>query len=673
MPTRAALAVAVAALGTAACSGRGARTPSPADELPATTWSTELPPYRLPGRPVAMIVDDARAVFAIEPDRVAAIDLATGALTSRRTPGIKGDIAGIARDAHGGLSVAFVHDAKLAIYTVGTDLALALDHDSPDDGWDGAVIASAPDGQLALAAEHHRLVLFTADGSPGATPIYPPGTSDLGWDDLMFAAHGTLLLARYGGGLYAFDTKTGVPTRDDPIGSGTWVAASDGAHAIAEIDNVLTVMELATAIQHELARPSTRFAAVSPDGSLAARLDDSSVMINDLATRRVTARYALGASQGPTGLIGFTPRGDRVVIAAGLTVRVLDVATGTLTDPGPGPYASPTFLAMTRTQVISGADRLRRWSVTGGAPEVLGPDGLELTDGALAPDASRYVTAHALPKASDDAPTVLAVETWPIAATADTAPTASWTRDDSIASIAIDGDGVITVGAWHTSTEAVPGHNVIERGETPGAWHRLLEVHYDGYVDAIDAQTQLAVVSSGGAVRVVQLPGAAPVAALDIPSCDSGGAVHLDATGKRVATDDDKTLWLWSFADGPATVIGAAQFAGKVGDVVFVPGSPEVAIDLDDRIGLWNYATGAIVAQPIDGVVTRLAVDPGGLRVAAALSSGRLLVFALAELRAAPAEPTTDGAPQSHCPRDPLEPPGDRRPSTPPPFTPGTP
>jgi WD40 repeat protein len=650
-----AIASVIAAGAATGCGPRSTRVPDEPVDVPAVTWATELPAYRLPARPAAVLVDDTRLVVALSSGAIAAVDLATGAMTTRAAPG-NGEVVALFRGAAGVAIVAFeTKDTRLALFTVDDDLALRALREDPDPGWSRTTIAAAPDGRLAMAANERPLTLYDADGTPGKT-MFVTSVRDLGWDDLAFADGGKYLLADRAGTLHSFEVATGIGIAGV---DGEVIAASDGTTAIAVIDTALTLIDART-LQPlgELARPADRLAAISRDGALVARVDDTSVMIHDTASRRMIARYALGPSHGGIGYIAFTPRGDRIVVVSGSVVRVLDVASGALSDPGPGPYETPAFLRVTRQRVIAADDRIRSWPVGGGPPVLVGPDEAAGGDAALSPSAGWVVMSRALPTVGDAAKE-LELITWPL--TGEHTPRARYRRKDSVSSIAIDDAGDIVVGAWRGADGDLPGHNVIDAGDAAGGWERLLEVHYDGYVDAIDAETRLAAISSGGAVRVVQLPGRASVASAAIPGCDSGGGVHLDGAGRRLATDNDKALWIWSFADRRAIKVGAAGLeTGKVGSVAFVPGRTEVVIDLDERIAIWDYTGGPVLGTPVDGVIGRLAVDPAGTRVAAAQSNGRILVFALADLRKGTPEATTEATSEERCDRDPLAAPADR-------------
>jgi hypothetical protein len=651
------LAIAAAAT-TAACGARTTTTPTdPPNDLPAVTWSTPLPPYRLPGRPSQILVDDRRLVAVQSSGAITAVELATGATTSRTTP-IDGDLVAAFRGADGAAVVAVEKDEHLAFYAVGDDLALALIREDPDPGWTRTSIAVAPDGRLAMSGASRPLIVYDADGNPGPAL----GGGAVGWSGLAFADGGKRLLGEHAGELHSFELATGAQLT---VGlDGEVVSAGDGPKVLALVANALVLLDVTTLISpEELANPGKASAAMSRDGTQVARLDETSVMIHDTASRRIVARYALGASYSSLGDIAFTPRGDRVVIVSGAVVRVLDVASGALTDAGPGPYDYATFLRFTRDRLIAHDDRIYSWPINGGAATTIGPDEPAGGDGALSPSAEWVVISRSLPRIDPNAPISVEVTTWPLSG--DGAPRARYKRMDTVSSIAVEDSGDILVGAWRSSENDQPGHNVIDAGDEAGNWRQLIEVHYDGYVDAIDAATRLAAISSGGAVRVIELPGTAAIASASIPTCDSGGAVNLDAAGRRLATDDDKTLWIWSFAERPTRKVGAAGLRGKIGDVEFVPGRTEVVIDLDERIAIWDYTGGPVRSTPVEGVVGRLAIDAAGTRVAATQSNGRIHVFSLADLRKGSPEETNEPAADQRCERDPLEPPGDRRPIRP--------
>jgi hypothetical protein len=126
---------------------------------------------------------------------------------------------------------------------------------------------------------------------------------------------------------------------------------------------------------------------------------------------RAPRRSRAARSVRATGIIeiGFTPAGDQVVLATGAT-SVLDVATGKLTDRRD----------RTVRHRSSGDPRPRRSRQRpdpamvgrGRRARAIGPDDLELTDGAISPSGTRFVTARAA-QGQRAAPTELALEAGP--------------------------------------------------------------------------------------------------------------------------------------------------------------------------------------------------------------------------------------------------------------------
>jgi hypothetical protein len=236
-----------------------------------------------------------------------------------------------------------------------------------------------------------------------------------------------------------------------------------------------------------------------------------------------------------------------------------------------------------------------------------------------------------------------------------------WTRRGSIATVALDDDGAVLIGGWQSRPEdGAPGYNMIEVGQARGGWNRLLQVHYDSYVDAIDATTRLAALSRSGAVRLIQLPGVTPISTANIPSCDGTGNVHLDGVGRRIATDDDKSVWIWDVSKRTGKNIAAGEFSGRVGQVVFVPDRTELVMDLDDRVGVWDYEAGRVVSTPVNGIIGKVSIDAAATRVAVGMTNGRILVFPLAELRRGAIETIAASVDDRTCNADPLAAPGER-------------
>jgi len=623
---------------------------------PAATWATEVPPFRLPANAARLWVDDTRAVVALAPGSFAAIDLATGATTSKVTPDVLGELAAIVRFGDGRMIVMITREDRLRMYQLGPDLGLELLREDADEGWGDASIAVAGSGTIAMSGEDRPLQLYAADGiTPGRT-LSATGSPDTGWDSLYFADGDRRLLARHQGLMYSFDVATGAATAFE---SGRWYGGSGGTTGLALVDGMLATCDLTTGVVSSIAALNSD-AALSRDGTRAARVDDGAVLIHDTTTKAVVARFTLGPVLSAGAKLAFTPSGKQLVVTTGAIVRVVDLSAGTISPLGSGPYRSPSFLAVTRDHVVAGGDRVRRWPAGGGPAETVGPDDPETTDGAVSPSGALIVAARTLPRRADTALADTELTLWRSTPTAP-APveTARWIRHDSIATVGLDDDGLLLVGAWQNRDGDTPGRNLIDLGRPRGGWKRLIEVHYDGYVDSIDAPTRLAALSRVGTVRVVQLPGLAAASTASIPSCDSSGNVHLDGALHLLATDDDKTVWVWDVSHSEGKRIAAGGFTGRVGEVEFVPGRSELVMDLDDRIGVWDYRAGHATSLPVHGIIGKVALDPDATRVAVGLTNGRIMVFALADVRAGTAETISPGSPDQTCNADPLAPPGD--------------
>jgi hypothetical protein len=651
-------AAAAAAIAVAACGGPRPRPPA---EAPAASWATPLPPYRLPHRPEVMWVDDRRAVVAIRAGWLAEVDLATGAVRSRRTDGVLGDPGPIAQLADGRLIHLVTREvdggARLRFYTIDAELGLVLDREEPGRQWMRPSLAVAGTGagaRIALAGLLEPIQLYSPDAARAERSLAAHGPT--GWSHLAVTGDGSIVVGRWGGDLVAIDLATDAKTTL-ATGMTLFGAARTGTRVLAGVGGRLIVLDARApeAPPAQLAAEVPDVAAISADGTRVARIADDAIVVHDTTTRLVVARFALDPlDESTTAHLAFAPSGKALVVVLGAIVRVIDLEAGTISDAGPGPYTNPAFLAVTRDAIVAGADAVRRWPLAGGAGVVIGPDEPAVTDGALAPSGELVVTARPLLDAplDDAAGPELEVTVWRVGPAAELA---RWTRGDSISTMAIDDDGAVVLGAWR-SRDGASKRNVIDAGAPRGRWRRLLAVHYDGYVDAIDSRG-LAAVSRQGAVRVIELPGAGVVSAATIPTCAGSGLVDLDARGRRLATTDGTRSFVFDVATPVGRRIAAAAFPATVGHGVFVPGTTELVLDLDDRLAVWDYAADRAVATPVGGIVGKLALDPGATRVATVLTNGRLVVFPLAALRRGDPVAIAPGGPEPSCEADPLAPP----------------
>jgi hypothetical protein len=381
-----------------------------------------VPAWRLPADARAVFVDDKRAVASIAAGWIAEVDLATGAVRSRRTPiaDRSGELS-MHRAGDGRIVTAIVTGDRMRLYAIEPDLGVTLVRQDRARRWVGFNFAIAGDGRVVGAGTHEPLATWASDLSRSELAL----ATERGFQGITFAAGDRKLLASRGGTLYVVELIDRAPAILRAIGDGWWLATG-GSRALAAIDDNVVVVDLEKlaidkTIESIAGLPPA--AALSPDGTHVALASAGTVRVRELASG-ITASLDLGPTPSVQTL-RFTPDGRRVVAFAGATVRVVDVAGRSITAPGDGPHGKPSFVAVTRDAVIAGHDRTRRWPIGGGAAKQLGPDKPAFDDGAVSPSGKLVAVSHG----NGD------VSAWRIDSGA---VLGEWKRSDRISTLALD-------------------------------------------------------------------------------------------------------------------------------------------------------------------------------------------------------------------------------------------
>jgi|GEM_PF-4629334 len=361
-----------------------------------------------------------------------------------------------------------------------------------------------------------------------------------------------------------------------------------------------------------------------------ASLDDTGARVASLRTGVVTVYSTADGSV--LGRFDLTPQmmygaklvfaGDRLVIASGGTLRVGDLATGSLTSiPEPyGPYAQLAVdNAGTVTAIGAEVWRFHDGAITSTAS--LGKATALVNGNPLTRFATRSSRPYEPGLTRAKFPSTIVVKTLEGRTIRDfTLP-----RETDSAWIGDDGR---VIAAYKWEVDAAP---------------RLVRIHgtkifdiaaynTDVSIDDVDVDGNLAAVSLGGTNTLLDTTTGAKTHEVYNPHCAEYGLAELERDGDRVITIDDKDAILYDRHTGRA--IASAHFDTTINTTTFVPHESSILVRLEDRILLWNLATSSTRQLPFRDAF-EMRISPDRRHAVISLRDGRLALVDFAAFRAA--------------------------------------
>jgi WD40 repeat protein len=179
----------------------------------------------------------------------------------------------------------------------------------------------------------------------------------------------------------------------------------------------------------------------------------------------------------------------------------------------------------------------------------------------------------------------------------------------------------------------------------------LFEFNYDASTMAVDPDGDI-LLTLDGRVAVVGQDGKS-IATLRVPHCETiWHSGELETGGNRAVTYDQKDLALWDRKTGKLL---ATIKSGYPESTKFVPKREELVLRFDDRVVLWSPTKGTrTLSWP---GTTELAISADGKKLALSFYDGRVGVYDLDALLAAPLQPdfaAGDAIPETCGETDPL-------------------
>ena len=636
-------------VGLAAC---GASAPvavfaPPADAPRGTQWMTPQLPWHLSDGAAGVIVDGNIALVAGTTGVIEEIDLATGVrVRGHAVPhsfGASFTVSSFAKLGDGRYAIAGttgdeITQAAILAPTTFAPTWFSLERLEPEkDTYSSAQVFELPDHSLAVVGKDLPLALY----DPTTLARTKVLAETPGWSDL--AATSTTLYAKKSIAQKSFDLATGKET-------------ALSTSVVAAVGDTYVIREYVKGVMHHAAyvgatKPARRefpttlgFTAVlDPVGARIASLRANVITVYRVEDGSTIGRFDLSPVLLWGDQISFA--GDKLVIAGSSTLRVADLATGSLTSV-PEPYGPYLQVAVEDS----------------GAVAIVGSEVWRIVDGALASTASvgkhkvlvagtplaRFATRTSRPlepgSAQGKFPSVIAVKT------IEGRPVREWTLPRETDGAWIGTNNRI-VASYKWGVDA-PQKFVVSDGPK---LRELVEYHIDAMVDDVDVDAGVIALSLGGTATLVSTTNGESIGEVYNPNCAEYGSAQFEHGGSRVLTFDEKDLLLWDRTS--QELVGAARFADVVREATFIPGERDLLVRIGDNLVQWSPATNATRSTPLHA--NGIAISPNRRWLAVHERGGRIALVDLAMFRAGMKPGATAvkiSAPKQCSHRDPLDP-----------------
>lgn len=449
----------------------------------------------------------------------------------------------------------------------------------------------------------------------------------IGWSSI--GGRGEILLASRNNLVKRFDLGTN-GQRDLGYGITSHLVTGEGADVYRVARNSKWIAEITRADKTKVELPDEIDGVYEYDGKHFLTTFKSELRIHELPSGEIKKRIKVGDSENfyQTGLV---VSGKRAVVTWNGLVRLIDLESG-LVAPKDASTRIGAWLAVGNDGVVLGGNDPLVWTMVDGkvtATEIFDlPIEMMRSD-----DPRRYVTGKTTDHTAKlEVRTIgdKAVRAFDVPAAVDLAYLA---RDGSLLLAVNDGDHKQILRTKDTSL--VP----------------LFRFNYDAEVVSADPDGDI-LVAVEGRVAVATQEGKS-TSTLRIPHCE---AIYqhavVDPRSSRAVTYDSKDLALWDRKTG--TLLASIK-SSSFNEIAFIPKRDELVIVFDDRVVLWSPTKGTRTLR-WSGVVEP-AVSADGTKLALAFFDGRVGVYDLATLLAAPLQAdfaAGDAIPETCGETDPL-------------------
>ncbi len=353
--------------------------------------------------------------------------------------------------------------------------------------------------------------------------------------------------------------------------------------------------------------------AIDPAGRRVAQQLASVISVVSLVDGRTIARFDLGVRIGASSKLAF--HGDRLIVAAGTSVTVIDLATGYVPPPGMAPLGAVRQLVVDDDGTVLALGAEAVWLRDGAvvASEVLAGDALTNP-----PGATSFHGVRPPFKYDDEKPSTVTFTPRGKRARTLELP---YSADDGW--VAPDGSMVLTLIGKSDGPRSI----VVSDGATLGD---PLPIHADAALDDVDMVSRTGALSRNGTIHVVDLASGSVRHSLRAPRCAEYASGWLAPGGDRIVTHDDGDMIVWS-ARGER--IASLAYGEALSSPAFVPNSDELLATFADGFVLWSPATQELRVARVPHL-SDAQLSPNGTHLVLGFTNGRIALVDFATLRA---------------------------------------
>ena len=353
--------------------------------------------------------------------------------------------------------------------------------------------------------------------------------------------------------------------------------------------------------------------AIDPAGRRVAQQLESAITVVSLVDGRTIARFDLGVRVGAGSKLAF--QGDRLLVASGTSVTVIDLATGYVPPPGTAPLGHIRQLLVDDegTVLTLGAEAV--WLRAGAVVESEVLVGNALTN---PPGATAFHGVRAPYKYGDDKPSTVTFEARGKRARKLELPNGAddgWVAPDGsvVLTLVGKGDGPRTIAMSRGSQLADP-----------------IPIHADAALDDVDMVSRTGALSRNGTIHVVDLATGSIRQSLRAPRCAEYASGWVAPGGERIVTHDDGDMIVWS-ARGER--IASLAYGEPLSAPAFVPNSDELLAAFADGFVLWSPATQELRVAKVPHL-SDAQLSPSGTHLVLGFTNGRIALVDFSTLRA---------------------------------------
>jgi hypothetical protein len=638
---RLALVVVVAACGTSTPAQRPA---IPSDAPPGTRWITPTLPWHLADGAGGIVVAGNTALVAgVTRGEIEEIDLTTGARGRVHSLGKQLTVQSFVRVSDGRYLLAGTHDDQTHVAFIDpatfapTWFPLERVAPADKDAYAPARALELPDRSIVIASTDLPLAVYDPKTLARSRVL----DNETTWADLAVTKSAVFATSRGTYQSIRFDHETGKRTERT---HGILDAAGDTLVERAYEKGSVKFRAITGTTTRDLPSTLGYNGTLDEAGERIASLRTGVVTVYSTVDGSVLGRFDLAPQSYFSADLVFA--GQRLIIGYSNTLRVADLASGSLTSV-PEPYGPYQQLAVDDQGTIT-AIGAEVWRYQNGALASTASLGKQ-TELVIGHPLTRFATRTARPfepgiSSRGKFPSLIVVKTLegrPIREVPLPRETQSaWIGDQG---------KLIAAYTWEPEVAQklvrIMGSKVYD----------IVAYNVDASIDDVDVDGSIAAFSLEGTTTLLDTTTGAKTRVIFNPSCAEFGVAQLERNGDRVITTDGTDAILYDRATG--RVRTSARFATPISSTTFIAGEDTILVDIDDRVLLWDPSKNTTRELRFPDAF-KIAISPDRRHAAFALRDGRLALVDFAAFRAAmapgPTLPKIE-VPASCSTRDPFD------------------